>query len=957
MPLNTTRGASWLTPFPCRAPSAGTDRTLTFESGKLAQLADGAVLARIGDTVLLATATAARSVREGTDFFPLTVDIEERTYAAGKIPGSFFRREGKASDQAILTCRLIDRPLRPSFPSGFRNEVHVVGTIFGADQVNPHDVLAINAASAALMISGIPFDGPIGAVRVAYSVEGTWVPHPTFQEGEAATFELVVAGRAITESADSDIAIMMVEAGGTEHSWDYYEEGAPKVTEEVLAEGLEAAKTWIRESINLQRQLVAEVVATHGPIETIEFSTFSDYADDVWARVEAVGTDRIAKANLVTAKAERNAALDEAGREIQAALAEEFEGRAGEVKAAIRSLTKKLVRKRIVEDGVRVDGRGTADIRPLSAEIDLFPTAHGSALFQRGETQVLNVTTLGMPRMAQMLDTITPVESKRYMHHYNFPPFSTGETGFMRGPKRREIGHGLLAERALLPVVPSAEEFPYTLRVVSDVLASNGSTSMASVCGSTLSLMAAGVPIKAAVAGIAMGLVYDGGTYVTLTDILGSEDAFGDMDFKVAGTADAVTALQLDTKIAGLPADVLAQALLQAKEARLTILGVMAGAIAEPRDHVANSAPKIVSMEIPIDKIGEVIGPKGKVINTLQQETGADIAVDDDGMVGTVTIGAKDGNAVEEARRRISLILDPPTADVGAVYAGKVVNITKFGAFVNVLPGRDGLLHISKLSPLAGGKRINNVEDVLTLGQPIEVRVDDIDPQGKVSLSLASVPEGARTTVAAPRRATVAAGVRAAGVPVAAMAAVAGAAAMPHRARRRPPATGCPPSRMPSRPSWCPSSATSVRAPSKPKVAAAVAAAVAHLAVARVAVDRSLCTTERHPLGHRDHGGCPLGGGGVLGRLGLARRVRRAGRGVALPRASACSRGRRRCRPPPSPSRSTRSVATATHSPPRSTRPSTSACSPSTCRSVSTSSARSCGTPLCARPTSTPSAA
>jgi polyribonucleotide nucleotidyltransferase len=722
-------------------PISGTDRTLTFETGKLAQLADGAVLARIGDTVLLATATAARHVREGTDFFPLTVDIEERTYAAGKIPGSFFRREGKSSDQAILTCRLIDRPLRPSFPSGFRNEVHVVGTIFGADQINPHDVLAINASSAALMLSGIPFDGPIGAVRVAYTVDGTWIPHPTFQEGEESTFELVVAGRALDESDDTDIAIMMVEAGGTEKSWSYYEDGAPKVTEEVLAEGLEASKTWIRESILLQRQLVADHVAAHGPIVTMEFATQTDYAEDVWAKVEAVGTDPIAKANTVTAKAERNAALDAAGKEIQSALADEFEGRSGEIKAAIRSLTKKLVRQRIIEDGQRMDGRGTADIRPLSAEIDLFPTAHGSALFQRGETQVLNVTTLGMPRMAQQLDTITPVDKKRYMHHYNFPPFSTGETGFMRGPKRREIGHGLLAERALLPVVPSVEEFPYTLRLVSDVLASNGSTSMASVCGSSLSLMAAGVPIKAPVAGIAMGLIHEGDAYVTLTDILGSEDAFGDMDFKVAGTAEAVTALQLDTKIAGLPADVLAQALLQAKEARLTILGVMASAIAEPRDHVANSAPKIVSMEIPIDKIGEVIGPKGKVINTLQQETGADIAVDDDGMVGTVTIGAVDGNAVEEARRRISLILDPPTADVGAVYAGKVVNITKFGAFVNVLPGRDGLLHISKLSSLAGGARINNVEDVLTLGQPVEVRVDDIDPQGKVSLSLAGAPE------------------------------------------------------------------------------------------------------------------------------------------------------------------------------------------------------------------------
>jgi polyribonucleotide nucleotidyltransferase len=722
------------------APISGTDRTLTFETGKLAKLADGAVLARIGDTVLLATATAARSVREGADFFPLTVDIEERAYAAGKIPGSFFRREGKSSDQAILTCRLIDRPLRPSFPKGFRNEVHVVGTIFGADQENPHDVLAINAASAALMLSGIPFDGPIGAVRIAYDTDGTWIPHPTYQEGDLSTFELVVAGRALSDAEDAEVAIMMVEAGGTERSWEYYEAGAPKVTEEVLAEGLEAAKKWIRESVNLQRRLVAEVVSRTGAIEPIPFGTHADYGEDVYARVEAVGTDPIAKACSIADKAERNRTTAEATDQILAALADEFPERAGEIKAAVKSLTKKVVRARIVNEGVRIDGRGTAEIRPLSAEIDLFPTAHGSALFERGETQVLNVTTLGMPRMDQMLDTISPDESKRYMHHYNFPPYSTGETGFMRGPKRREIGHGLLAERALLPVVPSKEEFPYALRLVSDVLASNGSTSMASVCGSTLSLMAAGVPIKAPVAGIAMGLVYEGGNYVTLTDILGAEDAFGDMDFKVAGTADAVTALQLDTKIDGLPADVLAKALLQAKQARLEILEVMHGAIAEPRSEVAASAPKIVSMEIPIDKIGEVIGPKGKVINTLQQETGADIAVDDDGMVGTVTIGAKDGNAVEEARRRISLILDPPLAEVGAVYQGRIVNVTKFGAFVNVLPGRDGLLHISKMSSLAGGKRVNQVEDVLTLGQAVEVRVDDIDPQGKVSLSLAGEP-------------------------------------------------------------------------------------------------------------------------------------------------------------------------------------------------------------------------
>lgn len=717
-------------------PITGTDRTLSFESGKLAHLADGAVVARIGDTIVLATATAARSVREGADFFPLTVDIEERTYAAGKIPGSFFRREGKASDQAILICRLIDRPLRPSFPKGFRNEVHVVGTVFGADQQNPHDIIAINAASAALMLSGIPFDGPVGAVRIAYTTDGTWIPHPTFAQGDESTFELVVAGRALSDAEDSDIAIMMVEAGGTEGSFNKYAAGAPKVDEEVLAAGLEASKQWILESINLQRQLVKQWIAERGPIETIPFQTFADYADDVFAAVEEVGTAKLTAANVQTTKAERNAALDAAGAEIVAELESRFEGRVSEIKGAIRSLTKKLVRKRIVEEGVRIDGRGTADLRPLLAEVDLFPTAHGSALFQRGETQVINVTTLGMPRMNQLIDSITPDEMKRYMHHYNFPPYSTGETGFMRGPKRREIGHGMLAERALVPVVPTQEEFPYTLRLVSDIMSSNGSTSMASVCGSTLSLMAAGVPIKAPIAGIAMGLVHEGDAYVTLTDILGAEDAFGDMDFKVAGSADAVTALQLDTKIDGLPAEVLTKALLQAKDARLAILKVMTDCIAEPRSEVGDAAPKIVSIQIPIDKIGEVIGPKGKVINTLQQETGADIAVDDDGVVGTVTIGAKDGRAVEEAKRRISLILDPPTAEVGEVYQGKVVNTTKFGAFVNILPGRDGLLHISKMSPLNGGKRVGQVEDVLELGQPIEVRVEDIDPQGKVSLAL-----------------------------------------------------------------------------------------------------------------------------------------------------------------------------------------------------------------------------
>ncbi|MEI6735897.1 MAG: polyribonucleotide nucleotidyltransferase, partial [Actinomycetes bacterium] len=601
------------------SPITGTDKTLTFETGKLAQLADGAVTARIGDTVLLATVAANRSVRDGIDFFPLTVDIEERAYAAGKIPGAYFRREGKPSDQAVLICRLIDRPLRPSFPKGFRNEVQVVGTVFSADQENPHDVLAINAASAALMISGIPFDGPVGAVRLAYSTDGVWMPHPTFAEGDASTFEIVVAGRALSDSVETDIAIMMVEAGGTEGSFEMYADGAPKVDEDVLADGLEKAKLWIRESINLQREMVKMYVAERGPIETIPYTVFRDYEDDVMARVEAVGASKIGEANKLTSKAPRAEALNTATAEIVAELTPEFLDRVGEIKAAVRSLTKKIVRRRIVDEGMRIDGRGTADIRPLSAEVDLFPMTHGSALFQRGETQVINVTTLGMPRMKQQLDTITPDEWRRYMHHYNFPPYSVGETGRVGMPKRREVGHGMLAERALIPVLPSESEFAYTLRVVSDIMASNGSTSMASVCGSSLSLMAAGVPIKAPVAGIAMGLVYDGGKYVTLTDILGAEDAFGDMDFKVAGTTDAVTALQLDTKIDGLPAEVLAQALHQAKVARLQILDVMSATMPEPRAEVAAVAPKIINIEIPIDKIGEVIGPKGKVINTLQQ--------------------------------------------------------------------------------------------------------------------------------------------------------------------------------------------------------------------------------------------------------------------------------------------------------------------------------------------------
>ena len=722
-------------------PISGSDKTLRFETGKLAPQSQGAVVASIGKTTVLVTANAAKGVRDGIDFFPLTVDVEERAYAAGKIPGSFFRREGRPSQQAILTCRLIDRPLRPAFPDGYRNETQIVVTVLGADQVNPHDVLAINASSAALMISGIPFDGPIGAVRVAYSQEGTWVAHPTFEEGDAGTFELVVAGR---ELDNGDVAIMMVEAGGTEKSFEFYANGAPKVSEAVIAAGLEASKQWIKESIKLQRQLTASVIAARGKIEPLTYTPVLDYSPDVYAAVERVATAKLQPAIRISLKKDRNAATDEATAATVLELAGtadapgQFAGQEKQIKEAVRSLTKQLVRQRVISENVRIDGRGPRDLRPISAEVGLLNTAHGTGLFQRGETQVMNVVTLAMPRMNQMIDSITPTTEKRYMHDYNMPPWANGETGRVGSPKRREIGHGALAERAVFPVVPNQEQFAYTLRLVSEVMSSNGSTSMASVCASSLALMDAGVPIVAPVAGIAMGLIFEDGKYTALTDILGAEDAFGDMDFKVAGTSDAVTALQLDTKIDGIPSDVLAAALQQAKEARLKILDVMTAAIGAPRSTVAESAPKIVSFTIPLDKVGEVIGPKGKVINTIQQETGADIAVDDDGAVGIVTIGSPDSSKVEDAKTRILNIVDPPTAELGATYTGRVVNIAQFGAFVNILPGRDGLVHISKLG---NGQRVARVEDVLNLGDEVTVRVDDIDDRGKVSLSLIG-PDG-----------------------------------------------------------------------------------------------------------------------------------------------------------------------------------------------------------------------
>ena len=737
----------------------GTDKTLSFETGKLAQQSQGAVVAVLGRTTVLATANAAKDVRPGTDFLPLTIDVEERAYAAGKIPGSFFRREGRPTEDAILTCRLTDRPLRPAFPDGFRNEIQVVLTILGADMENPHDVVAINAASASLMISGIPFDGPIGATRVAYTQAGEWIAHPTYEEGANSTFELVVAGR---ELDNGDVAIMMVEAGGTTKSFKYYGDGAPKVDEAALARGLDASKIWIKDSIALQRQLVASVIATHGPITPMAYTLSQDYAPEVFSAVEGICTPALASAVAIAGKAERNAATDASAADAIAQLCGDggvFEGREREVKEAVRSLTKKLVRKRIVEEGKRIDGRGPRDLRPLSSEVGILPTAHGTGLFQRGETQVMNVCTMAMPRMNQLLDTLGPESNRYFLFHYNMAPWANGETGRVGTPKRREIGHGALAARALLPVLPGLDEFNYTLRLVAEVLASNGSTSMASVCSGSLALMDAGVPVKAAVAGLAMGLVFAEGKYTTLTDILGAEDAFGDMDFKVAGTADAITALQLDTKIDGIPAEVLAAALDQAKEARLAILDNMNACIAEARPEVAATAPKIITITIPMDKIGEVIGPKGKVINTITQETGADIAVDDDGAQGIVTIGAVEAWRMEDAKARILAIVSPPLAEVGTTYMGRVVNITKFGAFVNILPGRDGLVHISKLG---NGKRINNVEDVLTLGQEIEVVVEEIDEKGKVSLTPSdswnpqvaggsdAPVEGSRTRSAAP---------------------------------------------------------------------------------------------------------------------------------------------------------------------------------------------------------------
>lgn len=712
-------------------------RTIRFETGRLAQQAAGSVVAYLDDeTMLLSATTASKNPKDHFDFFPLTIDVEERMYAAGRIPGSFFRREGRPSTDAILTCRLTDRPLRPSFVSGLRNEIQVVVTVMSLDPNDLYDVVAINAASASTQLAGLPFSGPVGAVRVAL-IDGTWVAFPTVEQLERAVFDMVVAGRALE---DNDVAIMMVEAEATENVIELIAGGAQAPTEAVVAEGLEAAKPFIATLCAAQQELAARAAKPTG-----EYPVFPDYGDDVYYSVASVATDELSKALTIAGKNERNDRTDEIKVEVLERLSEQFAGREKEISAAYRSLTKKLVRQRILTDHFRIDGRGITDIRALSAEVAVVPRAHGSALFERGETQILGVTTLDMIKMAQQIDSLGPETTKRYMHHYNFPPYSTGETGRVGSPKRREIGHGALAERALMPVLPSIEEFPYAIRQVSEALGSNGSTSMGSVCASTLSLLNAGVPLKAPVAGIAMGLVSDdveiegGGTerrFVTLTDILGAEDAFGDMDFKCAGTKDFVTALQLDTKLDGIPSQVLAGALAQAKDARLTILEVMAEAIDSP-DEMSPYAPRITTIKVPVDKIGEVIGPKGKMINSITEETGASISIEDD---GTVFVGATNGESAQAAIDKINAIANPQLPKIGERFLGTVVKTTDFGAFVSLLPGRDGLVHISKLGR---GKRIAKVEDVVTVGDKLRVEIADIDNRGKISLVLVAEEETA----------------------------------------------------------------------------------------------------------------------------------------------------------------------------------------------------------------------
>ncbi|MCT1438662.1 MULTISPECIES: polyribonucleotide nucleotidyltransferase [Brachybacterium] len=730
-------------------------REVRFETGRLAQQAAGAVSVYLDDDTMVFSATAvSNKPKEHFDFFPLTIDVEERMYAAGRIPGSFFRREGRPGTDAILAARLTDRPLRPAFVKGLRNEVQVVLTVMACNPEDAYDVVGINGASASTQISGLPFSGPIGGVRIALMPDaqggGQWVAFPTFAQLDEAVFSMVVAGRIV----EDDVAIMMVEAEATDNSWTLIkEQGAIAPTESVVAEGLEAAKVFIRSLCVAQQELAAKAAK---PVR--EFPLFLDYQEDAYGIVEAAATERLAEVMSIAAKTEREERTEQLLGEVIAELSAEgaqLEGRESEVSGAFRALTKQVVRKKVLTEGVRIDGRGLRDIRALSAEVEVLPRVHGSALFQRGETQILGVSTLNMLKMEQQIDSLGPVDRKRYIHHYNFPPYSTGETGRVGSPKRREVGHGMLAERAIVPVLPSREEFPYAIRQVSEALGSNGSTSMGSVCASTLSLLNAGVPLRAPVAGIAMGLIsdtVDGETrYAALTDILGAEDAFGDMDFKVAGTSEFVTAIQLDTKLDGLPASVLTGALSQAHEARLAILSVLGEAIDAP-DEMSPHAPRVLAVTIPVDKIGAVIGPKGQMINQIQDDTGADITIEDD---GTVYIGATDGPSAEAARSAVNAIANPMVPEVGERYLGTVVRVVDFGAFVSLTPGKDGLLHVTQLRKLNGGKRVENVEDVAKVGQKIEVEIREIDARGKISL--ATIEDEAESAEAVESQASVAA--------------------------------------------------------------------------------------------------------------------------------------------------------------------------------------------------------
>jgi polyribonucleotide nucleotidyltransferase len=681
------------------------DGEITIETGKLAQQAGGAVTVREGDTVLLVAATMSHSVREGIDFFPLTVDFEERLYAAGRIPGSFFRREGRPTESATLTARLTDRPIRPLFPKDLRNEVQVIVTPLSQDEEHQADILSIIGASAALTISDIPFGGPISAVRVGY-VDGEMIINPTVSQMEQSALDLRVAG-----TAD---ALLMVEAGANE------------VSEEVMVEALRLGHEAMQDTIRVQNEMREKVGKPKREYTSYQLSS------ELKEIVHRQAGDRILEATYgAKDKSDRYNRLTTLRDELIEKIGEEWDERA--IREAYEEVERELIRKRTIEEGVRADGRNPRTIRPLSAEVSLLPRTHGSGLFSRGETQVLSVATLGTPREEQMLDDLSPEETKRYIHHYNFPPYSTGETRRIGGPRRREIGHGALAERALLPVIPDNGEFPYTLRVVSEVVSSNGSTSMASVCGSTLALMDAGVPIKAPVAGIAMGLMMENDRYRILTDIQGLEDHIGDMDFKVAGTRAGVTALQMDIKIAGLSYEILAEALEQARQARMQILDVIQATIPAPRAEMSPFAPRMTILHIDPDKLGAVIGSGGKTVRALQDECDVRIDIEDD---GTIYIASTSGPAAEKARRMIEALTEE--AELGNIYTGRVVRTTDFGAFVEILPGTDGLVHISQLADY----RVNAVKDVVEVGDEIMVMVTDVSSEGKIRLSRRAVLEG-----------------------------------------------------------------------------------------------------------------------------------------------------------------------------------------------------------------------